>query len=326
MLRPPPVIPSLQSASANRKEDFVGEEALIKRVENIHSRAFVVDSHVDTPLFFKYRDMDMGRGGSIMVAPEDIDIEADGDVEFEPAVDIPKMYEGMVDAVCMVAYLPQGERTNEHSQEAVKKTFTIIESIKEQIRKNSDTVAQAVSVNDLVGNKRSNRKSIFIGVENGYAIGKDIGNLERLAGEGVIYITLSHNGDNDICDSAIGNYEHNGLSDFGKLAVRSMNRLGIAVDISHTSEKTSFDVLNVSKLPVIASHSAVKALCDHPRNISDKLMKAIADANGVIQVCLYDRFLKAEGKATVEDAVNHIDYIVRKVGINHVGIGSDFDG
>jgi len=147
-----------------------------------------------------------------------------------------------------------------------------------------------------------------------------------LADDGVIYITLSHNGNNDICDSAIGSVEHNGLSDFGEQAVRSMNRLGVAIDVSHTSEKTSFDVLNISKLPVIASHSAVKALCDHPRNISDKLMKAIADKGGVIQVCLYDRFLKSEGKATVKDAVNHIDYIVRMVGINHAGIGSDFDG
>jgi microsomal dipeptidase-like Zn-dependent dipeptidase len=143
---------------------------------------------------------------------------------------------------------------------------------------------------------------------------------------GVVYITLCHNRHNDICDSHKGKPEHKGLSEYGKKAVKEMNRVGIIVDISHTSEKTSFDVLALSKYPVIASHSSVKALCNNTRNISDELMKAIAEKDGVIQVCLYRGFIKKSGKATVKDAVDHIDYIVKKVGINHVGIGSDFDG
>jgi microsomal dipeptidase-like Zn-dependent dipeptidase len=150
--------------------------------------------------------------------------------------------------------------------------------------------------------------------------------VERFAQMGVRYITLSHNGDNDICDSNKGHAEHNGLSKFGKEVVREMNRLGIMVDISHTSEKTSFDVLAISKYPIIASHSSVKALCNHPRNLSDPLMQAIAAKGGVIQICLYSGFLKKRGKATVKDAVDHIDYVVKLVGIDYVGIGSDFDG
>ena len=105
-----------------------------------------------------------------------------------------------------------------------------------------------------------------------------------------------------------------------------MNRCGIIVDISHTSEKTSFDVLAISRHPIIASHSSVKALCNHPRNLSDKLIKAIANKNGVIQVCFYHGFLKKGGTASLKDAIDHIDYIVRLVGIDYVGIGSDFDG
>ena len=165
-----------------------------------------------------------------------------------------------------------------------------------------------------------------MGIENGYAIGKDLKNLQLFKEMGVSYITLTHNGDNDIADSSIGKNEHNGLSDFGKEVVREMNRLGIIIDISHTSEKTSFDVLKISKHPIIASHSSAKALCNHPRNISDKLMKAIAEKGGVIQICLYGPFLKKGENASVKDAVDHIDYVVKTVGINHVGIGSDFDG
>jgi microsomal dipeptidase-like Zn-dependent dipeptidase len=237
------------------------------------------------------------------------------------------MQEGMLDAIFMVAYLPQGKRTEAASKKATDQAIATIKQLKQQTEKNKGIVAVAYSFDDLKRNKAENKKSIFIGIENGYAIGKDIQNVERFAQMGVRYITLSHNGDNDICDAAVkSNQEHNGLSDFGKEVVREMNRLGIMVDISHTSEKTSFDVLEISKYPIIASHSSVKALCNHPRNISDKLMKAIAAKGGVIQICLYTGFLKKHGMASVKDAVNHIDYVVKLVGIDYVGIGSDFDG
>jgi microsomal dipeptidase-like Zn-dependent dipeptidase len=283
------------------------DSALFEKTKALHKKIYTIDSHCDTPMLF----------------PKGIDI---GKKNKETKVDVVKMQEGMLDAVFMVAYLPQGARTDSASQKAYRKAVSIINKLKQQIEKNKDIVAVACSVADLKKNKAENKKSIFIGIENGYAIGKDLQNVERFAQMGVRYITLSHNGDNDICDSNKGNVEHNGLSDFGKEVVREMNRLGIMVDISHTSEKTSFDVLEISKYPIIASHSSVKALCNHPRNVSDKLMKAIAAKGGIIQICFYNGFLRKDGNAKLKDAIDHIDYAVKLIGIEHVGIGTDFDG
>ena len=306
---------------------LVSEAALFEKAKALQNKIYTIDSHCDTPMYFKY-DIDIGKDNSLLkVNPNELGAEQEtGFVNYALKVDVPKMKKGMLDAVFMVAYLPQGERTPEASQQAVEKAANIINELKRQIEKNSAVVAQACTVADLKKNKAEGKKSIFIGIENGYALGKDINNVKRFADKGVKYITLSHNGDNDICDSNKGNAEHNGLSEFGKEVVREMNRYGIIVDISHTSEKTSFDVLEISSYPVIASHSSVQALCDHPRNLSDELIKTIANKGGVVQVCLYHEFLKKGGVASVKDAVDHIDHIVRLVGIDYAGIGSDFDG
>ena len=303
------------------------EAALFARAKALHQEIFTIDSHTDTPMYFSY-SIDIGKENApIRVNLPEMGVKDEGEyAEYSLKVDLPKMQEGMLDAIFMAAYIQQGKRDEVGLKRAVSKTESLIKQIKKQIKNNSDHVAQACSAEDLRKNKAAGKKSIFIAIENGYGIGKDLANLERFKEEGVTYITLSHNGDNDICDSATGKQEHNGLSDFGKEVVREMNRLGIMIDLSHTSEKTSFDVLALSQKPVIASHSSAKALCDHPRNISDKLMKAIAEKEGVIQVCLYSGFLKKGGNATLKDAVDHIDHIVKTVGIDHVGIGSDFDG
>jgi microsomal dipeptidase-like Zn-dependent dipeptidase/gamma-glutamyl-gamma-aminobutyrate hydrolase PuuD len=285
---------------------LVKEADLFNKAKALHKKIISIDTHCDTPLLFA-EGVDIGK-------------------KSKAKVDVIKMQEGMLDAIFMAAYLHQGELTDTESQKAVNKAVNILNQIKKQIEKNKDIVAQGNSVADLIKNKAEGKKTIFLCIENAYAIGKDLKNLEGFAKMGVKYITLCHNGDNDVCESNTGNHKHNGLSDFGKEVVKEMNRLGIMVDISHTSEKTSFDVLKISKFPVIASHSSVKALCNHPRNISDELMKAIAKKKGVIQICLYSNFLKKGEKATVKDAVDHIDYIVKTVGIDYVGIGSDFDG
>jgi microsomal dipeptidase-like Zn-dependent dipeptidase/gamma-glutamyl-gamma-aminobutyrate hydrolase PuuD len=307
---------------------FLNEASLFEKAKALHAKIYSIDSHCDTPMYFKY-GIDIGKKNpTLKLNPKDLGADSEnGPVNYELKVDIPQMQEGMLDAIFMVAYLPQGVRDAKTLQKTCDKAIATINQLKQQIENNKDIVATAYTVDDLKKNKSENKKSIFIGIENAYAIGKDIKNVERFAQMGVRYITLSHNGDNDVCDAAVkSRQEHNGLSDFGKEVVAEMNRLGIMVDISHTSEKTSFDVLEISKYPVIASHSSAKALCNHPRNISDTLMRAIAEKGGVIQVCLYSGFLKKGGKATVKDAVNHIDYIVKTVGIDHVGIGSDFDG
>jgi len=150
--------------------------------------------------------------------------------------------------------------------------------------------------------------------------------VEHFARRGVVYITLCHNGDNDICDSARGSQTHGGVSDFGAKVIGEMNRLGLMVDLSHAAESSFYDALQISKTPIVCSHSSARALCDHPRNLTDDQMRALAQAGGVCQITLYNGFLKREGQATVLDAMAHLEHAVSVMGIDHVGLGTDFDG
>lgn len=179
---------------------------------------------------------------------------------------------------------------------------------------------------ELFVNKMQGRKSVMMGIENGYAIGKDISNVERFRKRGVVYMTLCHNGDNDICDSAKGNQEHNGVSEFGEKVIHEMNRTGMLVDLSHASEKSFYDALEISSTPIVCSHSSSKALCDHPRNLTDEQMRALAQRGGVAQVTIYDGFLRQGGGASIDDVMLHLNHMVDVMGVEHVGIGTDFDG
>ncbi len=299
---------------------FVNEANLFKQAKEIHRKIISIDSHCDTPMFFE-------QNINIRDRNTDLKIEFEGKTSFEKLrYTLPKMYEGMIDAVFMIAYLHQGERDDISTQEAFEKTVKILTQLHQQIEENTEYVGLACSSKDVLRLKDEGKKAILTGIENAYGIGKDIKNLSFLKEMGVSYITLCHNGNNDICDSVSGEPEHNGLSNFGRELIKEMNRLEIMVDISHTSEKTSFDTIELSKYPVIASHSSVKSLCNHRRNLSDNLIRAIANKNGVVQICLYDAFLSKEPGANITDALKHIDYIVQLVGIDYVGIGSDMDG
>jgi microsomal dipeptidase-like Zn-dependent dipeptidase len=139
-------------------------------------------------------------------------------------------------------------------------------------------------------------------------------------------MTLCHNGDNDICDSAKGNNEHGGVSQFGADVIREMNRVGMMVDLSHGGEKSFYDALDISAQPIVCSHSSAKVLCDHPRNLTDDQMRALAQKGGVAQVTFYHGFLKSEGEASIIDAIAHLNHMVKIMGVEHVGIGTDFDG
>ena len=151
----------------------------------------------------------------------------------------------------------------------------------------------ATSLYDIFRAKNQDRRAILLGIENGYAIGHDLANIELFRREGVIYMTLCHNGDNDICDSAVrSNNEHNGLSDFGREVVREMNRVGMLIDLSHAGEKTFYDVLNCSSAPVVCTHSCCRALCDHPRNLTDAQLQALSEKGGVVQITFYKGFLR----------------------------------
>lgn len=286
---------------------LVKEAEIYARAKGFHFRHVSLDSHCDTPMFF----------------PEKIDIGVRDD---RLKIDLPKMMDGKIDAECMVAYLPQKERDAAASKAATQRADEILAELKRQISLHQDRVGQAFSESDLIQLKQAGKKAIFLGIENGYAIGKDISNLSRYRDLGVVYMTLCHNGNNDICDSASGIPEYHGLSDFGKDVVREMNRVGIMVDLSHASEESFYDALNISSMPIIASHSSCRALCDHRRNLTDDQIVALARKGGVIQICLYQDFLTSDGSADVKCIVDHINHVVRLVGVDYVGIGSDFDG
>ena len=237
-----------------------------------------------------------------------------------------KLTEGHIDAVVMAAYLPQGERSETGHRNAGAKAYHLLGAIKAMVNETKNAVL-AISPNDIFRAKNHDKRAVLLGIENGYAIGHDLANIELFRREGVIYMTLCHNGDNDICDSAVrSKNEHNGLSDFGREVVREMNRVGMLIDLSHAGEKTFYDVLNCSSVPVVCTHSCCRALCDHPRNLTDAQLQALAEKGGVIQITFYKGFLREDGKATIDDVVAHILHAIDVAGIDHVGIGSDFDG
>jgi membrane dipeptidase len=283
------------------------------------------------------------------------------------------MKEGGLDAEFFAAFVGQGEKTPEAYVRAKERADHLIDVIHKMCEDHPDLVELAATPEDAYRLEKQGKRAAYIGMENGYPIGKDLSLVKEFYDRGVRYITLCHGGDNDICDSSTDREhpEDDGLSEFGREVVAECNRLGIMVDVSHISDRSFFDVLQVSKAPVIASHSSVRSLCDHPRNLSDEMLKALAASDGVIQICFVSSFLKTpkpnperekalealkekygswrdikdqeirkklrqeymaifeaypEELATLNDLVDHIDYVVELIGIDHVGIGTDFDG
>lgn len=288
-------------------EWLVGESREYRQARTLHHHILTLDSHCDTPMFFAQGVRFDHRDDHVLV-------------------DLHKMQEGGLDASIMVAYLPQKERDEAALKAATQYAGDILDQLEKMVGENSDHVAFASTPQELYALKHKGMKGIMKGIENGYAIGKDLSLLKHFQERGVVYITLCHNGDNDICDSARGKGEHGGLSAFGREVVAEMNRLGLLIDLSHAAESTFWDVLKESRQPVVCSHSSCKALCDHPRNLTDAQMKALAGQGGVMQVTFYEGFLRRDGQATIQDALAHIDHAVQVMGIDHVGIGTDFDG
>ena len=296
-------------------EWLVKEAVSFAGARRIHRQVLTLDSHCDTPMCFPKA---IGMG----ISPSQLISSRTG----LALVDLHKMHEGMLDASIMVAYLPQGERDEASLERANRNAHHILDQIEGMVADNADALEIARTPEDLYALKGQGKKAIMTGVENGYAVGKDINNVKKFRDRGVVYMTLCHNGDNDICDSARRNTEHNGVSQFGEQVIREMNRVGMMVDLSHASEKSFFDALEISATPIVCSHSSSKALCNHPRNLTDGQLLALARKGGVAQVTLYEGFLRADGKASILDAVEHIRHMVRVMGIEHVGIGTDFDG
>ncbi len=305
------------------------QASLFKRAKQLHQRTIILDSHCDSPMFFDKGAHFYQKDPGVTVEYEYVgEPSPDGSPTFSynPLVDLHKMTAGRLDASFMVAYLHQYDRDAESLKAAIAKADRLLTLIDERIGECSGYAAIATTPQELWQNKSKGIKSVVKGIENGYAVGLDIDNVDRFRSRGVAYMTLCHNGDNDICDSHKGNHEHNGLSEFGKQVVARMNKVGMMVDLSHASEKSFWDAMECSSKPIICSHSSSRVLCDHTRNLTDEQMRALAAAGGVAQVCLYSGFLKKGGNATVEDAVRHIMHMIDVMGVEHVGIGSDFDG
>ena len=293
---------------------LVTEASAYRQAHQTHDRILTLDTHCDTPMFF----------------PQGIHFD-----QRDPKilVDLQKMTEGRQDATIMVAYLPQpkaGEKFSDNVSFDVSgpKAYAdlIFDKIEEIVSQNKAYIALARTPNDLWMHKHQGLKSIMLGIENGLALEGKLENLQHFADRGVVYVTLCHNGDNDICDSARGNNTHNGVSAFGEQVIREMNRLGILVDLSHGGEKSFYDALDISSQPIVCSHSSSRALCDHPRNLTDDQMRALAAKGGVAQTTIYHGFLKKDGEATILDVMAHLDHAIDVMGIDHVGLGTDFDG
>ena len=309
---------------------------------------FVLDSHCDTPSqILRLRDLSI-------------------DNEYSH-VDFPKLKRGGVDGAFFALYVPASLAT----EEAYAYSQRLLDAVHSTITQNPAAVRLTVSEQEAKNNKSEGVFSMFLGLENGSPVGKSMDRLHEFYDAGVRYMTLCHSRDNQICDScASASGKWRGLSPFGKEVIAEMNRIGMLVDVSHISDAAFYDVIRCSQRPVVATHSCCRALSDHPRNMTDDMISALASEGGVIQINFYPLFLDVNFRNTLSDSgimdygeaveeafikdpadpskraawnevqqaltelqrpsfkliADHIDHVVSLVGIDHVGLGSDYDG
>jgi len=354
------ILLALLFSACRRTGVGVSPQDLELKAREIHKKIVTVDTHCDTAMMLL-------RGNWNPAERHDPASPGSG------KIDLPRMKEGGLDAEFFAAFVGQGPRTEVGYAQARKRTEEMIRAVRKMVEDNSSLIGLALSPEEAYSLKKQGRLAAFLGIENGYAIGRDPGLIKYFYDLGVRYITLCHSSDNDICDSSTDRAEpeDRGLSDFGRQVVQECNRVGMIVDISHASDRSFYDVLKVSRAPVIASHSCARAVCDNPRNLTDDMIRSLAARGGVVQICFLSAYVKkpqpnperdkalAEFRAkygnwrniqdedqrrkimeemqelnrrypadlaTVRDLVDHIDHVVRLVGVDYVGIGTDFDG
>jgi membrane dipeptidase len=281
---------------------------------SIHRTIVTLDTHIDIPW------------------PSGPDPFQDG----PRRVDLPKMLRGGLSAACFVAYVPQTGRTPAAEDAAHARAIAMLDQINGMQAMSPIPMRVANRADAIVAAKRDGVLAIVPCVENGFAVGADLTRIAEFRQRGAIYMTLTHNGHNALADSCnprrdLGDREteHGGLSVLGRAAVAAMNRVGMLVDVAHTSRDTMVQAAEASRAPIVSTHSCVSALCDHSRNMTDWQLDVIRDVKGVIQITAVSAFLKLNAKpeeVTVADFADHVDYAVRRIGIDHVGISSDFDG
>jgi len=351
---------SFNLPAENQESVPLNERELLERARAIHQRILTLDTHCDTA-------MRLVRGNWNPAERHDSDSPRSS------KIDLPRMKEGGLDAEFFAAFVGQGPRTAEGYRAAQQTADSLIEAVKSMVKANSQLIGLAFSPEEAYRFKKQGKLTAFLGIENGYAIGQDLSLIKYFYEQGARYITLCHTSDNDICDSSTDrdDPEDRGLSQFGRQVVAECNRQGMIIDISHASDRSFWDVLACSQAPIIASHSCARAVCDHPRNLSDEMIKALAAKGGVVQICFLSSYVKkprpnperdkafeefrakygnwrdikdeaqrekimAEMQelnrkypvelATLQDLVDHIDHVVKLVGVDYVGIGTDFDG
>jgi len=311
--------PSSAVAQAGQRSGAESPEALVRRVL---STTPLVDGHNDLPWEIRQQE-----AAPMDVAAYDLRRRTPGHT------DLGRMREGMIGAQFWSVYVPF-EAVEEG---AAKVQLEEIDIAKQIIRRYPDQLELARSVSDLERIYGSGKIASMLGMEGGHAIENSLGALRAFYDMGARYLTLTHGSTIDWADSATDDPRHDGLTAFGEEVVREMNRLGMLVDLSHTSPATMTDVLDVTEAPVIFSHSSARALTDHPRNVPDEILRRLPENGGVVMVTFVTSYVSEavrtyEGppenapQATLQDVADHIEYIRDVAGIDHVGIGSDFDG
>jgi membrane dipeptidase len=329
----------------------VSGDSISEKARKLHFSSIVVDTHDDTTQRFLDGKFDLGTRSSA------------------GSIDIPRMKEGGLGAIFFSIWIP----SKIAGPEAVDRALVQIDAVREQVRKHPNDLVLATTAAEVRDAYKQGKIAALMGVEGGHMINSNLGVLRSYAALGVRYMTLTHSGNDEWADSSTDKAVHNGLTDFGKDVVREMNRLGVIVDISHVSDKTFYDALEISNAPLFASHSSCRAICDAPRNMTDQMMKDLAAKGGVVQINYHVGFLSQEfreaekanpevnkaisaevtkrcgenegcqlvegdritreyveqGKLPRVDfakIIEHIDHAVKVAGVDHVGLGSDFDG
>ena len=355
------VLLTISSCKQNQTEESSEsetEEQLVQRALEIHKRVLTLDTHADTPLRMIEPGFDMA--------------ERHDPNETGSKVDYPRMKEGDLDAIFFAAFVAQDIRDDDGNSRAKALCLQMIDSVIASTERNADIVGLALNPDDAYALEKEGKRAIYIGIENGYPIGNDLSNVEEYYNKGVRYITLVHSSNNDLADSATdpNGTEHDGISEFGSKVVGEMNRLGIMVDVSHGNDSVFYDAVKLSKAPIIASHSNARSVTSHQRNMTDEMLKLMAENGGVVQLTMLADYLREappnaardsavaalrasmkpisemsdeerlalrksfnelnekfpNPPATVKHVADHIDHIVKIAGIDHVGIGCDFDG
>jgi membrane dipeptidase len=269
----------------------VTADEISARARKLHFSSIVVDTHDDTTQRFLDGKFDLG--------PRDA----------RGSIDIPRMKEGGLSAIFFSIWMP----SKVTGPEAVKRALVQIDAVREQVRKHSGDLVLATTAEEVLAAHKQGKIATLMGVEGGHMIASDLGVLRSYAALGVRYMTLTHSGNDEWADSSTDTPAHNGLTDFGKEVVREMNRLGVIVDISHVSDKTFYDALEVSKAPLFASHSSCRAICNAPRNMTDEMIKALAAKGGVIQINYHVGFLSQEFRnASTPELAKQIDAEAKK--------------